>query len=262
VLADLAPVRREIRSRAGRWYDMRLRPYRTVDDKIDGVVITFVDVSERHQVEAALREGEGRQRLLLGELTHRVRNILTVIQAIARHTLRGDPSNKELLERFEGRLAALAQAHNLLVDSDWQGAGLAELARQQLAPYAPQQPDRLRIEGEPVLLPADIVTPFGLVLHELAVNAAKHGALSTPSGKVAVNWSVSRGKNPKILRVQWQETGGPTVKQSAPAGFGSTLVENAIPGGHVKREFRNEGVTCTIEVPLPEPDRATVKRGT
>src|SRR5262249_18579219 len=157
--AELTPVRREIRSRAGRWYDVRLRPYRTVDDKIDGAVITFVDISERHQVEQALREGESRQRLLLTELTHRVRNILTVIQAIARHTLRGDQANKELLNRFEGRLAALASAHSLLVESNWKGAGLAELARQQLAAYIPQQPDRVRIEGEPVLLPADIATP-------------------------------------------------------------------------------------------------------
>jgi two-component system, chemotaxis family, CheB/CheR fusion protein len=262
VLADLAPARREIRSRTGRWYDMRLRPYRTVDDKIDGVVITFVDVSERHQVEQALREGEGRQRLLLGELTHRVRNILTVIQAIARHTLRGDPSNKELLDRFEGRLAALARAHTLLVESEWKGAGLAEFARQQLAPYVPQQPDRLRIEGEPVLLPADIATPFGLVLHELAVNAAKHGAFATRSGKVAVNWSISRGSNPRTLHFEWQETGGPAVERSAPAGFGSTLVENAIPGGQVKRYFRNEGVICTIEVPLPEFDHTAAKAGT
>jgi len=262
VLADLAPVRREVRSRGGRWYDMRLRPYRTVDDKIDGVVITFVDVSERHQVEQALREGEARQRLLLGELTHRVRNILTVIQAIARHTLRGDRSNKELLDRFEGRLAALASAHNLLVGSDWKGASIAELAREQLAPYAPQQQDRLRIDGEPVLLPADIATPFGLVLHELAVNAAKHGAFSNRSGKIAVAWKVSGGSNPRTLHFEWQETGGPPAKQSVPAGFGSTLIESAIPGGQVKRQFRGEGVVCTIEVPLPEFDHAAAKRGT
>ena len=262
VLADLAPLRREIRSRAGRWYDMRLRPYRTVDDKIDGVVITFVDVSDRHQVEAALRQGEARQRLLLGELTHRVRNILTVIQAIARHTLRGDRSNKELLDRFEGRLAALASAHNLLVGSDWKGASIAELAREQLAPYVPQQQERLRIEGEPVLLPADIATPFGLVLHELAVNAAKHGAFSNRSGKIAVTWKLSGGSNPRTLHFEWQETGGPPAKQSAPAGFGSTLIESAIPGGQVKRQFRGEGVVCTIEVPLPDLDHAVAKRGT
>src|SRR5690348_3871486 len=214
VLADLAPVRREIRSRGARWYDVRLRPYRTVEDKIDGVVITFVDISERHQVEQALREGEARQRLLLGELTHRVRNILTVIQAIARHTLRGDQTNKELIDRFEGRLSALASAHTLLVHSDWKGADLAELAQQQLAAYAPQKSDRLRIEGDKVLLPADIATPFGLVLHELAVNAAKHGALANRIGKVAVTWKATPQNSPRMLHFEWRETGGPAVKQS------------------------------------------------
>jgi len=262
VLAELTPVRREIRSRTGRWYEMRLRPYRTVDDKIDGVVITFVDISERHQVEHALREGEARQRLLLSELTHRVRNILTVIQAIARHTLRGDQTSKELIERFEGRLAALASAHALMVASEWKGAGLAELAKQQLAAYAPQKADRLRIDGEPVLLPADIATPFGLVLHELAVNAAKHGAFSNQAGKIAVNWSVSRGRNPRMLHFEWKEAGGPPIKQAAPAGFGSTLIESAIPNGHVKREFGGDGVVCTIEVPLTEPTQNGSPRGT
>jgi two-component system CheB/CheR fusion protein len=257
VLADLAPVRREIRSRHGRWYDMRLRPYRTVDDKIDGVVITFVDISERHQVEHALREGEARQRLLLTELTHRVRNILTVIQAIARHTLRGDRNSKELIDRFEGRLSALASAHTLLVESDWKGAGLAELAQQQLAAYLPQRADRLRIEGDPVLLPADVATPFGLVLHELAVNAAKYGALSNRTGKIAVTWGITHRHNPRMLHFEWKETGGPAVKQSAPAGFGSTLIESAIPGAEVKREFRGDGLVCTIEVPLGDAQHRT-----
>ena len=240
--------------------ERRLRPYRTVDDKIDGVVITFVDVSERHQVEHALRESEARQRLLLGELTHRVRNILTVIQAIARHTLRGDQTNKGLIDRFEGRLSALASAHTLLVDSEWKGAGLAELAQQQLAAYAPQQQGRLRIEGEPVLLPADLATPFGLVLHELAVNAAKHGVLSNQTGKVAVTWNVTHRSSPRTLHFEWTETGGPPVKRSAPAGFGSALIESAIPGGQVKRELRGDGLVCTIDVPLPDTHHAAAGR--
>ena len=262
VLADLAPIRREIRSRSGRWYDTRLRPYRTVDDKIDGVVITFVDVSERHQVEQALRDGEARQQLLLGELTHRVRNILTVIQAIARHTLRADQTNKELIDSFEGRLSALASAHTLLVQSDWKGADLAELAQQQLAAYAPQKADRLRIEGDKVLLPADIATPFGLVLHELAVNAAKHGAFANRTGKVAVTWKVTPPNSPRMLHFEWSETGGLAVKQSAPAGFGSTLIESAIPGGQVKREFSADGLVCTIELAFPEPGRNGGGQGT
>jgi two-component system CheB/CheR fusion protein len=372
VLADLAPMRHEVRSRNGRWYDMRLRPYRTIDDKIDGVVITFVDISERHQVEQSLRESERhlgqekrlvdlsrdpifvwdfeggiidwnrgseelygyrraealgqhkeqllrttvpgssfeklkarllkdgswhgelrqrtkqgkelivesrlqletfegqrlvlesihdvtdsrtlerRQRLLMSELTHRVRNILAVIQAIARQTLRSSPAKEDFVERFEGRLAALAGAHTLLVQSDWIGADLGELAHQQLDAHIAENPDRLRIQGEPILLPADIATPFGLVLHELATNAAKYGALTNSVGSVAVTWTVSAGNNPRRLRFVWKETDGPAPSRLASRGFGSTLIETAIPGAQVRREFEPDGFACTIELPVPE----------
>lgn len=252
VLTDLTPLRREIRSRKGRWYDMRLRPYRTVDDKIDGVVITFVDISDQHQIEHTLRDVEARQRLLLSELTHRVCNTLAVVQAIARYTLRGDPTNKQLIERFEGRLSGLAGAHGLLVESEWRGADLAQLARQQLAAHTPQKPGRLQIEGEPVVLPADIATPFGLVLHELATNAAKHGALSNRTGKVAVTWTLSRRNNSRVLRFDWKETGVPARRRPAAKGFGSTLIETAVPDAKVKRDFRGDGMVCTMELSWPE----------
>jgi two-component system CheB/CheR fusion protein len=252
VLADLTPLRREIRSRDGRWYDVRLRPYRTADDKIDGVVITFVDISKRHVAEAAVLVGEGRQRLLLSELTHRVRNSLAVIQAIARHTLRGAQPKEAELKQFEGRLGALAGVYTLLVESDWNGANLAELAHRQLDAYRGKIPDRLRIAGEAVLLPADLATPFGLVLHELATNAAKHGALSNKTGRVAVTWAVSRGNKGRLIRVEWQETDGPPVQKPAGGGFGKTLIESAIPDAKVKREFRAGGLACTIELELPE----------
>jgi two-component system, chemotaxis family, CheB/CheR fusion protein len=372
VLVDLVPVRREVRSRTGRWYDMRIRPYRTMDDKIDGVVITFVDSSDRHQVEEALRSherqllqqkhlidlsrdpifvwdfdggivdwnrgsqelygysreealgkvkeqllrtvvpgssfaelkakllkdgswsgqlqqrtksgtvllvesrielenfasrrlvlestrdvtareaAERRLRLLLSELTHRVRNTLAVIQAVARHTLRNSQSMDEFMERFEGRLAALASAHTLLVGSDWQGADLGELARQQLAPYVSAAPKRLRLEGEPLLLPAGLATPFGLVLHELATNAAKHGSLSLAKGTVKLAWSVNERNNQHVLKVIWEENGGPRTAKPTAAGFGSTLIDSAIPGAHVERKFRPTGLVCTIDVVLPE----------
>jgi two-component system, chemotaxis family, CheB/CheR fusion protein len=373
VLADLTPIRREVSSRNGRWYDMRLRPYRTVDDKIDGVVITFVDISERHQVEQALRQSEQqlgqekrlvdlsrdpifvwefdggiidwnrgsedlygysrdealgqhkelllrtsvpgssfeelkaklaaagswagelrhitkdgrqlivesrlqldtfngrrlvlestrdvtgrraaeqRQRLLMRELAHRVGNILAVIQAIARYSFRSDRPKEQLLKAFEGRLAALALSHSLLVDSDWQGAELGKLAHHQLEALAGDTPDRLRIEGEPVVLPPDLATPFGLVLHELATNAAKYGALSTPTGRVILNWTVATHDNQRILRLVWNETGGPPVAGSTARSLGSTLIETAIPKAHVKREFQSAGFICEIELALPEP---------
>ena len=368
VLAHLAPIGREIRSSDGRWYDLRLRPYRTVDDKIDGVVITFVDVTQRRRVEQALRDSErqlsqvkqlvelshdpifiwefdggivewnrgsaelygysreealgrnkeqllrtrvpgtsfaaireqlsadgswsgevrhrtkdgreltiesrivlesldGRklalestrdvserkvweeqQGLLLRELTHRVKNTLAVVQAIAHQTLRHAPSNADFVERFDGRLTALARAHDLLVKSEWKGADLEELARDQLGAY----PERLRIDGERVLLPADLATPFSLVLHELATNAAKHGALSRARGRVKLSWTVGSRNDRQLMRLVWQETGGPRVDHPGPSGLGTILIDNALPSAAVSREFRPDGLVCTIEVPISD----------
>jgi two-component system CheB/CheR fusion protein len=102
------------------------------------------------------------------------------------------------------------------------------------------------------LLPADLATPFGLVFHELATNAAKQGSLSNQTGRVAVTWTVSRGDKGRLIRVEWQETGGPPAQKPADGGFGTTLIESAIPGAAVKREFRAGGLVCTIELELPE----------
>src|SRR5262249_55054800 len=120
---------------------------------------------------------ERQQQMLLGELTHRVKNILAVVQAIAHQSIRGNRPGDDFGKRFGGRLSALGVAHSLIVGSNWKGADLGALTRSQLEPYAAtDNPKRLRIEGEPVVLPPDLALPFGLVLHELATNAAKHGA--------------------------------------------------------------------------------------
>jgi two-component system, chemotaxis family, CheB/CheR fusion protein len=374
VLSDLVPVRSEVRSRADRWYDVRMRPYRTVDDKIDGVVITFVDITERRAVEEALRTGErqlkqqkrlvelsrepifiwdfdggilewnrgceelygfstqeavgkrkeqllstvvpgssteamnerllatrhwdgqlrqrakdgrsllvearldleevdgrrlvlestrdvtqrealqARQQLLLGELTHRVKNTLAVVRSIAHQTEVTSPTPAEFVERFSGRLAALANAHNLLVQSDWQGADLAALTRVQLKPYSTDGGKRLQIEGPVVSLPADLATPFGLVLHELATNAAKHGSLAQSKGTVSVTWQLSKANGQRDLRLLWRESGGTAPGKSPAAGLGSNLIENAIPGAVVRREFQPKGLVCTIELALPDEE--------
>jgi two-component system CheB/CheR fusion protein len=373
VLAHLAPIRREIHSRNGRWYDIRLRPYRTVEDKIDGVVITFVDVTERRHVEEALRgseralrqekrlvdlsrepifvwdfddsairewnrgceelygyareealgkrkesilaptvpgssfaavkeklgedgswngefkqrtkdgrelivesrlqlesfEGqrlvlestrniterkrwEHRQQLLLGELTHRVNNTLTLAQSIAHQTMRGSTSIEDFGERFEARLLALARAHSVLIGSEWKGGDLGMLVRNELAPYGSENPQRFAVEGEAVSLPPDLVTSFGLVLHELATNAAKYGALSRVSGTLNVSWQINQRNNQRLLTIIWSELGGPTAKPPTARGFGTSLIEKGIPNATVKREFRAEGMVCTIELPLTE----------
>ncbi len=374
VLADLAPIRREIRSRDGRWYDLRLRPYRTVEDKIDGVVITFVDISDRLNIEQALRESErnllqqkrlvdlshdpifvwdydggivewnrgseelyayshdeavgkvshrllgsapgkgsfedvrgalvregawtgelrqktktgddltvecrvqlevvdgrrlvlestrnvserkgweARQQLLLRELTHRVKNTLAVVQSIASLTLRTAQSPADFVERFSARLEALSGAHGLLVQSEWRGADFASLARGQLAPYIADSPERAQLEGPAVILPADLATPFGLVLHELAANAVKYGSLSEPDGGVAVSWEVEPGNNPSLLKFQWREVNGPKVKAPAELGFGTRLIDMALQGATVTRDYREDGFVCDIALPLAPVD--------
>jgi two-component system CheB/CheR fusion protein len=158
----------------------------------------------------------------------------------------------DFLERFEGRLSALASAHTLLVGSEWEGTDFGELAREQLAPYITDSPNRLRLDGEPVSLPASLATPFGLVLHELATNAAKYGSLSAPSGTVSVAWTTAPRNNQHMLRVVWTEADGPRPITPTANGFGHTLIESAIPGAHVKREYRASGLVCTIEIALPE----------
>jgi two-component system CheB/CheR fusion protein len=138
------------------------------------------------------------------------------------------------------------------VQSDWKGADLRDLARQQLGAYATDNPDRVRFEGEPILLPPDVATPFGLVLHELATNAAKHGALSNHDGRVMANWTAGERNNHRFLTLRWSEEGGPAVRKPGAPGFGSTLIDTAIPGAQVKREFLPNGFNCTIEVPFAE----------
>jgi two-component system CheB/CheR fusion protein len=376
VLENLSPIEREIRSRAGGWYVVRFRPYRTVDDKIDGVVATFLDVTERRRMEDALREGEersrqevrlvemsrtpifvwdydggilqwnrgceelygysraeavgkdktellktsvpgssfdvvkaallkegswsgelrqvakdgkpliveaqielatvsgrrialestrdvtqvrawaARQQLLLNELTHRVKNTLTVIQSMVRQTWRHSHGAEDFVQRLEGRIMALAGAHKLLIDSDWGGADLRRLAETQLGANIADGRGRIHLEGEPVILPADVATPLGLILHELATNAVKYGSLSQDGGQVDLSWTVAprtSGNEQARLRVIWAEKGGPPVEKPSSLGFGSRLITEAVPGVRTKQDFAREGVVCTLDIPLPEP---------
>jgi two-component system, chemotaxis family, CheB/CheR fusion protein len=146
----------------------------------------------------------------------------------------------------------MAGAHSLLVQSDWKGADLASMARIQLEPYATDGAERLHIEGPPISLPAELATPFGLVLHELAANAAKYGSLSHRTGRVNVTWTLQNRNNQPLLSVAWTESGGPAVHQPGIRGFGSILIEKGIPGAKVQREFKLEGFTCTIELHLSD----------
>ena len=193
---------------------------------------------------------EARQRLLLSELTHRVKNTLAVVQGMVHQTWRRSGNKEDFIERLDGRLAALASSHNLLLESEWNGADLHRLIQDQLAPYAAG--GRLQIKGEPIALSPDVATPFGLVLHELATNAVKYGALSNDKGRVELSWTVTGGNKGRRLKFTWNEKAGPPVKKPSSNGFGAQLIQHGIPGAKVRHEFTRDGVQCMIELPPTE----------
>jgi two-component system, chemotaxis family, CheB/CheR fusion protein len=247
VLDKLSTLERTLRSADGKWFLMRIRPYRTLDDKIEGVVVTFVDVTERYDAE---KRWEARQQLLLQELSHRVRNTLAVVQAIVSQTLRSANASPELQDSIFARLRAVSKSHDLLVNGEWTGADLEAIARDQLEPYLDEKPPRVSLQGPPVTLPSEAATPFGLLMHELATDAAKYGALSAPRGKVVVKWEVIDGGRGRHLRLVWSEQNGPPVSPPGKQGFGSQLIEHGLAEARVQRDFRPAGLVCTIELPL------------
>lgn len=188
------------------------------------------------------------QRLLLGELNHRVKNTLATIQAIASQTLRQTSNPSEFVANFNGRLKALAAAHSLLTRSSWKGAFISEILRQQLA-LKDYKTDRIEINGPPIFLSSQSALHLALVLHELGTNAHKHGSLSTSSGKVKVSWDATSTN--EQLKLSWIEVGGPKVKQPGKTGFGKMLIEQSLKGvgGDAILIFTESGLKCEITLP-------------
>ena len=193
------------------------------------------DITER-------KNWDKRQAMLLRELSHRVKNTLAVVQSVARQTLRSARDPREFVDAFEGRIRSLAASHSLLTEADWGGARMETIIRHQVAAMVHDYDGRFRMRGPDVLLSAEVATQLGLVLHELATNAAKHGALSVPHGYVDVVWTATTSK----LRVMWREHGGPVLAE-APAftGFGTILIDSSAL--KVSRRFDAGGFLCKLE---------------
>jgi PAS domain S-box-containing protein len=224
-----------------RWYDFHFEPMRDVSGGLIGLTGAAVDVTERKQSEAHLR-------LLMRELTHRSKNLLAVIQAMARQTARHTDNIQTFLERFSARVQALARSHDLLVEESWHGASLRDLVRMQLAHYLDREPDKILIDGPDVRLKPEAAQSLGLALHELAANALKHGALSRPGGRVAITWKPSPGG----IELVWRESGGPKVEAPQRRGFGSIVIEHNLSralDAKVSMDFVSEGLTCRVKVP-------------
>jgi len=378
VLRDLIPREREVKSRDGAWLLMRIRPYRTIDDRIDGVVVSFVDLTARREAEERLRRSEARlkaildatgivafewnsaddelfeegpvaavlrvgpatrhqtaralvaravegdrerveaeleragageesvavefrvrdhrgemcwlrlrgghapgwpsarvlgviqdvtdekaaeerQALLLRELNHRVKNTLAVVLSILYQTRRSSASLDAFADSFVARIHALADAHDLLTRTQWQGAGLDELVRIAVASYTDGQRRRVELGGPHVEVAPATAISLAMALHELATNALKYGALSTEQGKVDVNWheEPADADGPARVVLTWVERGGPPVAPPAHKGFGSLLLERGAAhevGGSSSLAFEPEGVTCTISLPVHRED--------
>ncbi|KZY33320.1 hypothetical protein A3731_03530 [Roseovarius sp. HI0049] len=373
VLRDLSPVESEVQSQDGRWFMMRLRPYRTVEDRIEGVVVTFVDITARREMEQRLvesqqryqtlfnsidegfgilevifdgkeavdyrfievnaafarqtgledpvgrtvrdlvpelephwfeiygriarsreaerfeapaaplhrfyeafafpvgpgdehrigvlfrdisdrKQAEEQHRMLTHELSHRVKNSLTVVQALARQPGEAGMTVEQYRDRFVGRIHALARAHDQLLETNWQSADLAELVRATLSAYGRDGAVDQVTDGPSVRLTPKQGLGLALVLHELATNASKYGALSTSKGKLSVSWDVVKTKAGEDIQLTWRERGGPPVPaDSASKGFGTRLIQRACDyelEGTAELSLASEGLTAEIAFPV------------
>ena len=220
VLAGGAASDGEVRIAEGareHWFDLHVEPLRDRAGATVGVSCAAVDVTAR-------KEGEAHLRLLLRELTHRSKNLLAVIQAIARQTARHTDTIERFIEQFGARLQALATSHDLLVQEGWHGVQLHQLIRSQLAQHLDGRADRVTVDGPAVALRPEAAQSLGLALHELVSNALRYGALSDARGRVSVTWRVREPSEGGGLEILWAEQDGPPVTSPQRSGLGLSLI--------------------------------------
>jgi PAS domain S-box-containing protein len=200
----------------------------------------------------ARKQAEERQRLLIAELSHRIKNLFAVVQVLAERSASKATSAAECLEAFRGRLQALNVAHTALIAGDWNWASLASLVQTALEPYL-SEGDRIRLDVQDLPLNPEFAVTLASALNELATNAAKYGALASPAGRVTLTARIEAGESGDELRLVWQEDGGPAVAPPALAGFGTTLLSQAIEYQHegkVELDWRKEGLICRLTLPI------------
>jgi two-component sensor histidine kinase len=218
-----------------------------------GGVLLLTGLAFAVRMATTIARGEMLHDLLIQELNHRVKNTLAILQAIAAQTFRS--ASRTEREKFEGRLGALAEAHNLLSNEKWQGSDLHDVVGRVLQPYRLNNPERIRMFGPKVPLSPRLAVVLSMIVHEIATNAAKYGALSNDTGTVALNWeTISENGKPK-LRLIWAESGGPHVVAPVQRGFGSRLIERSARdqlGGEATVDFLPRGVVYTLTSALDD----------
>jgi PAS domain S-box-containing protein len=216
-------------------------------DEITGeptrIIGNATDITER-------KRAEERQYALVAELHHRLKNVLATVSAVVSRTRQGSRSAAKFAAALDGRIRSMATTHEMLSSGRWEGISLAGLIRRELAPYA--APDNAKINGPEVLLRPEAGQAMAIVLHELATNAAKYGALSTENGHVSIRWYCPLNGSHRPVVLEWQESGGPPVVAPGKSSYGTSIIRDLIPyelGGTVDYVLAPGGVRCRLELP-------------
>lgn len=235
-----------------RWWSVSVSPITDDTGQVVRILSVSRDISE-------LRRAREQQELLNGELAHRLKNTLSIIQAIARQTLSGI-GDKEAVIAFSDRVVALSRAHDVLTAQNWSAAGVRDVAAGVLATFDPDATSgtsRVALAGPDVTVGARAALGLSLLLHELATNATKHGALGAAGGAVRFDWSIDVGGEEPVLRMTWAERGGPPAKEPSRRGFGSRIIHMGLTGsGGTVADYAPEGLTLKIEAPVSQLQQA------
>jgi two-component sensor histidine kinase len=213
------------------------------------VVVLIGLLSELMRLHVRLARSQDQQRALNAELDHRVKNVLATVSAIITQTPKSHATLADYASGLDERIKALGRTHELLSDSQWGGVSLADVVRRELAPYAR---DNAEIDGPHIMLKAEAAQPMGMVLHELATNAAKYGAFSKPDGQLSLRWWWQRNGSSDELAIAWLERGGPLVVKPSQFGYGTRTIHELIPfelNGKVDLAFASSGLECLLEIP-------------
>jgi two-component system CheB/CheR fusion protein len=248
VLKTLVPVEDEVNSEMGRSYIRRVLPYRTTDNRIDGIVVTFVDITEH-------KRDERQRERLMHELSHRIKNTLATVQAIVHGVGRRCNTLPEFLVAFEPRLAALARAHSLLAGPGDYSIELRHLLKRELRPYFGDDTDRVITEGDGVALNREPAIALEMVFHEMVTNAIKYGSLSNDTGTITIRWTRTKDESGEHVHIEWIESGGPPIESNGDSGFGSLLIESTLAhdlAGTLNMQFKPDGLHCVMDFPFTE----------
>ena len=213
-----------------------------------GIAMLGIGLAFAIRMATTIARAETLHELLIDEINHRVKNTLATVQSLASQTFRSG-TDAASRNKFDARLASLGRAHDVLSAKKWEVADIGEVVAATLEPFASASPHRIAFDGPSVPMSSRAVVMLSLVLHELATNAAKYGALSGPVGRVTVSWTLEPHDT---VNLNWRESGGPPVGKPDRVGFGSTLIEKGFTaqmGGSATLRYEPDGLTCALEFP-------------